>query len=119
MLTIENYISSSELDGTEVETVFMILDFPFKGKYYGISAVNIIWFLLKPHLQENMRDNLKVLFKARRNSKLEHFTSIIWIYQLLHHWVGMITSSLVTAIAKSYVLLHVQIHAYKICVQIN
>ena len=30
LLTIENYISSSELDGTEVETVFMIPDFPLK-----------------------------------------------------------------------------------------
>ena len=119
LLTIENYIfflrTGRHWGGNSFHDPWL----PLQGKYYRISAVNNIWFLLKPHLQENVRENLKVLFKARRNSKLKHFTLTIWIYHLLHRWVGMITSSLVTASAKSYILLYIQIHAHKICVQIN
>lgn len=58
----ENYIFFLRMDGTEVTSLF-------KGKHYGILAVSIIPSLLKPHLEENVRESLrlkKVLFEVRR-----------------------------------------------------
>lgn len=105
------FSSTQELGSTEVEAVFMILDFR-KGKYYGISAANIIWFPTQSPISKRERESKRSSVQGKKFQTQAFYSNNLDI-PAGPSLGRMITSSLVTAITKSYVLLYVQIHALK------